>query len=122
MWFCNRYLCGYVHPSYAEAGSVALSNKVPIFYKKCDQFILKWEIHMYIFTCYVGKRSSHRKSTCRLVYVKKKKIVLKIRLFVTHVLSFYVGHKIIWGFRETVRPQIECRDVHKNFFLNFFDN
>jgi hypothetical protein len=32
--FCNRYLYGYVHLTYADAGSIAQSNKVSIIKKK----------------------------------------------------------------------------------------
>jgi hypothetical protein len=35
--FVTRYLCGCVHPSYEDAGSIPQNNKVPIFEKNQEK-------------------------------------------------------------------------------------
>jgi hypothetical protein len=50
------------------------------------------KICVYIFTCYVHVKSFDKKLTYLLSSVKKQNLVIKIDLFVRHVLSYYTDH------------------------------
>jgi hypothetical protein len=48
--------------------------------------------------------------------------MVKIRLFVRHILSFLHRPEKISDFCETVRTHIHCQDVYAKFILELFDN
>jgi hypothetical protein len=73
---------------------------------------------VYIFTCYMRTKTFHEKLTCRLGYVKKINLLLKIRRFMKNLYLFIIVHKNI-VFCETIRTHIDCRDIHVKFLLNF---
>jgi hypothetical protein len=76
---------------------------------------------MYVFTCYVCTKSFHKKTTCRLAYVKRQILVLKTRHFIVlFILSFYTDHLTYCFFREILRTHMDYGNVHAKFFIPIF--